>query len=177
MTTVSTAGAASALWASATAGAAALWQTLVSLKDRFMTAGADLMQGLVNGINAMLARLEQGLIRAIATGRLYLEGKLTLYASDAFLRRNQNRDPQQQLAAQPELIKMYQAHGIPMRTGFVTAAFGCNFEGDVAPEKVVALVGQMRAIARDAGEDLSLIGLGDTMGWATPVASRMRVMP
>lgn len=111
---------------------------------------------------------QQGLIRAIATGRLYLEGKLTLYASDAFLRRNQNRDPQQQLAAQPELIKMYQAHGIPMRTGFVTAAFGCNFEGDVAPEKVVALVGQMRSIARDAGEDLSLIGLGDTMGWATP---------
>lgn len=111
---------------------------------------------------------QQGLIRAIATGRLYLEGKLTLYASDAFLKRNQNRDPQQQLAAQPELVKMYQAHGIPVRTGFVTAAFGCNFEGDVAPAKIVALVNEMRAIARDQGEDLSLIGLGDTMAWATP---------
>jgi hydroxymethylglutaryl-CoA lyase len=97
---------------------------------------------------------QQGLIRAIATGRLYLEGKLTLYASDAFLKRNQNRDPQQQLAAQPELVKMYQAHGIPVRTGFVTAAFGCNFEGDVAPAKIVALVNEMRAIARDQGEDL-----------------------
>lgn len=111
---------------------------------------------------------QQGLIRAIATGRLYLEGKLTLYASDAFLKRNQNRDPRQQLAAQPELVKMYQAHGIPVRTGFVTAAFGCNFEGDVAPAKIVALVNEMRAIARDQGEDLSLIGLGDTMAWATP---------
>lgn len=111
---------------------------------------------------------QRGLERAIATGRLYLEGKLTLYASDAFLERNQNRDPAQQRAAQPELIRMYQAHGIPVRTGFVTAAFGCNFEGDVEPAKVVSLVAEMRAIARDMGEDLSLIGLGDTMAWATP---------
>ena len=63
---------------------------------------------------------------------------------------------------------MYQAHGIPVRTGFVTAAFGCNFEGDVQPARVVDLVAQMRAVARDMGEDLSLIGLGDTMAWATP---------
>jgi len=111
---------------------------------------------------------QRGLERAIATGRLYLEGKLTLYASDAFLKRNQNRTPEEQLAAQPDLIRMYQAHGIPMRTGFVTAAFGCNFEGDVEPQKVVDLVGQMRSMARDMGEDLSLIGLGDTMAWATP---------
>ncbi|MBN8502169.1 MAG: hydroxymethylglutaryl-CoA lyase [Sphingomonadales bacterium] len=111
---------------------------------------------------------QRGLIRAIETRRLHLEGKLTLYASDAFLRRNQNRDPQQQLAAQPELLRMYQTHSIPVRTGFVTAAFGCNFEGDVMPEKVVHLVGQMRTMARDAGEDLSLIGLGDTMAWAHP---------
>lgn len=111
---------------------------------------------------------QRGLERAIATGRLCLEGKLTLYASDAFLKKNQNRTPDQQLAAQPELIRMYQAHGIPVRTGFVTAAFGCNFEGDVEPARVVDLVAQMRNVARDMGEDLSLIGLGDTMAWATP---------
>lgn len=110
----------------------------------------------------------QGLLRAIATGRLYLEGKLTLYASDAFLKRNQNREPAQQLAAQPDLIRLYQSHGMKVRTGFVTAAFGCNFEGNVAPEKVVQLVAQMRSIARESGEDLSFIGLGDTMAWATP---------
>jgi hypothetical protein len=34
---------------------------------------------------------QRGLERAIATGRLDLEGKLTLYASDMFLKRNQNR--------------------------------------------------------------------------------------
>lgn len=118
---------------------------------------------------------QRGLERAIATDRLYLEGKLTLYASNAFLKRNQNRDPAQQLAAQPELIAMYQAHGIPVRTGFVTAAFGCNFEGDVPVERVVQLVADMRAIARDKGEDLSLIGLGDTMAWANPERIRQVV--
>ncbi|BAK65798.1 4-hydroxy 2-oxovalerate aldolase [Sphingobium sp. SYK-6] len=118
---------------------------------------------------------QRGLERAIATGRLHLEGKLTLYASNAFLKRNQNRDPAQQLAAQPELIDMYQAHGIPVRTGFVTAAFGCNFDGDVPVDRVVGLVADMRAIARDHGEDLGLIGLGDTMAWATPERIRQVV--
>ncbi|MBN8829949.1 MAG: hydroxymethylglutaryl-CoA lyase [Sphingomonadales bacterium] len=118
---------------------------------------------------------QRGLERAIATGRLHMEGKLTLYASNAFLKRNQNRDPAQQLAAQPELIAMYQAHAIPVRTGFVTAAFGCNFEGDVPVERVVQLVADMRAIARDQGEELSLIGLGDTMAWATPERIRQVV--
>jgi TP901 family phage tail tape measure protein len=56
------AGAASALWASATAGAAALWQTLVSLKDRFMTAGADLMQGLVNGITSRVQAVRDAIV-------------------------------------------------------------------------------------------------------------------
>ena len=111
---------------------------------------------------------QRGLERAIATGRLDLEGKLTLYASNAFLKRNQNRTPEQQREAQPALIAMYQAHGIPVRTGFVTAAFGCNFEGDVDPARVVGLVGDMLSIAADHGENLSLMGLGDTMAWATP---------
>lgn len=111
---------------------------------------------------------QKGLERAIASQRLDLQGKLTLYASDAFLMKNQNRTPDQQLAAQPDLIHMYQDHGIPVRTGFVTAAFGCNFEGDIPAERVVALVGEMLALAEAQGEKLEVMGLGDTMAWATP---------
>lgn len=114
----------------------------------------------------------QGFLRALATGRLHMEGKLTLYASKAFLKRNQNRTPDQQLAAQPELIASYQRAQVPVRTGFVTAAFGCNFEGDIDPAYVVQLVGQLRALARDHGEELELIGLGDTMAWANPETIR-----
>ena len=111
---------------------------------------------------------DKGFERALATGRLYMDGKLTLYASDAFLKRNQNRTPEQQLAAQPGLLAQYQQNKVPVHTGFITAAFGCNFTGDVAPSHVVELVTIMRRIAREYGEKLSVIGLGDTMAWATP---------
>ncbi|MDE1917017.1 MAG: hydroxymethylglutaryl-CoA lyase [Sphingomonadales bacterium] len=111
---------------------------------------------------------KQGFERAMATGKLYMDGKLTLYASEAFLKRNQNRTGDEQLKAQPDLLRSYQHAGVPVRTGFVTAAFGCNFEGDIPPARVVDLVRQMCAIARDNGEELTLIGLADTMAWATP---------
>lgn len=52
----------SAWWASATAGAAALWQTLVSLKDRFFTAGANLMQGLVDGITGRVQAVRAAIV-------------------------------------------------------------------------------------------------------------------
>ncbi len=122
-----------------------------------------------NGVNYMALWLnDKGFRRAVAAGKLHLEGKLTLYASDAFLMRNQNRTQAQQIAAQPELIKLYQGHDVPVRTGFITAAFGCNFEGDVSTQKVVSLVANLRDVAADYGENLEIIGLGDTMAWANP---------
>jgi hydroxymethylglutaryl-CoA lyase len=114
---------------------------------------------------------DRGFERALThSNRLYIEGALNLYASNAFLKRNQNRDPEQQLTAQHDLIKMYQSRGIPVRRAFVTAAFGCNFEGDVPVERVVSLVGQIRGIAAEHGESVERVGLGDTMGWASPLS-------
>ncbi len=111
---------------------------------------------------------QKGFIRACATERLDMEGALTLYASDAFLMRNQRREPEQQLAAQYELIAMYQARNIPVQRAFISAAFGCNYEGDIAPAKVVDLVAQVIDIAQSQGEMPARVGLGDTMAWATP---------
>ena len=51
-----------AWWASVSAGAAALWQDLVGLKDRFMMAGADLMQGLVNGITSRVQAVRDAIV-------------------------------------------------------------------------------------------------------------------
>jgi len=121
------------------------------------------------GVNYMALWLNDKVFRrALSYDKLYLEGKLTLYASDAFLLRNQNRTQKQQIEAQPELIRLYQEHNVPVRTGFITAAFGCNFEGDVRTAKVVSLVSDLRRVASDHGEALKLIGLADTMAWANP---------
>ncbi|MCC5986095.1 MAG: hydroxymethylglutaryl-CoA lyase [Pararhodobacter sp.] len=112
---------------------------------------------------------QKGFQRALGhSGRLAINGSLNLYASDAFLMRNQNRIPAQQRAAQHELIAMYQAAGVRVKRGFISAAFGCNFEGDIAPAHVVRLVGELLHIAAEHGETIDHIGLGDTMAWATP---------
>lgn len=110
----------------------------------------------------------RGFQRAVATGRLHLEGALNLYASNAFLRRNQNRTADEQLAAQHDLIRLYQANGVRVGRGFISAAFGCNFEGDIPVKRVVELVGQLLAVTDEHGERPDRIGLGDTMAWATP---------
>lgn len=57
-------GAVSAWWASTSAGALALWQDLVSLKDRFFSAGADLMSGLMNGITSRLTAVREAVVGA-----------------------------------------------------------------------------------------------------------------
>lgn len=115
---------------------------------------------------------ERGYDRALKTGRLHMEGALNLYASEAFLQKNQNRTSEQQRAAQDMLIQRYLSDGVPLGRGFVSAAFGCNFEGSIEPQRVVELVGELITIAEGYGLSLPVIGLGDTMGWATPEAIR-----
>src|SRR5437016_4331041 len=50
----------------------------------------------------------------------------------------------------------------------ITPAFGCNFEGDIPVERVIALTQQLHAIAAENGAALKYILLADTMAWATP---------
>ena len=113
---------------------------------------------------------EQGFERATASGRLDIRGSINLSGSDAFLKRNQNRTPAEQLAAQHHMAKRYKALGIPIERGGVFAAFGCNFQGDVPIPHLVGLVGQLIEIAREHGIALGYVTLADTMAWATPAS-------
>lgn len=109
-----------------------------------------------------------GFKRAVAVGTIDVKGSLTLAASAAFLKRNQNRTPQEQLQAQRSIVKMYQQHGIAVERGGIMAAFGCNFEGDIPVKRVSELVQQILDIASENGVTLKYILLADTMAWATP---------
>ena len=111
----------------------------------------------------------KGFERAIATQRLDVKGSITLTASETFLKRNQNRDLVQNLAAQPEIISLYKAHGTPIERGAIMAAFGCNFEGDVAIGTVLGLIGDILSLAEEHGLDIKVMSLADTMAWATPL--------
>jgi hydroxymethylglutaryl-CoA lyase len=113
---------------------------------------------------------EAGLHRALRCDKLTMRGGIGLTASPAFLKRNQNRGMDDNLRAQRRMAGIYRELGIPVRRATIMAAFGCNFEGEIAPARVVALVGQLLEIAREAGVTLDELVLADTMAWATPIA-------
>jgi hydroxymethylglutaryl-CoA lyase len=106
----------------------------------------------------------------MATGRLETVGSINLSASDAFLRRNQNRTPDEQLALQHKMLDMYATHGVSIQRATITAAFGCNFEGDIPIARVLDRVGQALDLAREHGVRPEWVSLADTMAWATPLS-------
>jgi len=119
---------------------------------------------------------EKGFERALKfSGRLTNTGTIQLCASEKFSVRNQNRTAAQQLAGQHAIVAMYKAAGVAVERGSIMAAFGCNFEGDVPIERIVALVAQILDVAKEHGVTLRYITLADTMAWATPLAVKRMV--
>jgi hydroxymethylglutaryl-CoA lyase len=111
---------------------------------------------------------EQGLHRAIATGRIDVKGRIVLCASEPFLARNQNSTLEEMVQSQRNMIAVYRQNGIPIEEGAVQAAFGCNFLGDVPVASVLAIVDRIMAIAAENAIRLENLMLADTMAWATP---------
>ncbi len=112
----------------------------------------------------------RGFERALAAGRLAVAGTLSLTASEPFLQKNQGRDFAANLAAQHEMIRLYQRHGIAVERGSIMAAFCCNFAGDIPIARVLELVRTMVDLARQYDLPLRTVSLADTMAWATPLS-------
>jgi hydroxymethylglutaryl-CoA lyase len=111
---------------------------------------------------------EKGLQRAIATGKLDIRGTISLTASEKFLMRNQNRTLAENYEAQHSIIAMFRANDVVVDRASIMAAFGCNFEGDVGPNRILELVRQIMELAQQHGLPIKTLSLADTMAWATP---------
>ena len=112
---------------------------------------------------------EKGLNRALAyQHKLTLSGSISLAASDAFSRKNLNRDHAGNLEAMRVQTQAHLKAGVPVTRIGVMAAFGCNFAGDIAPAQVLATVADGLELAAEAGVTIEELSLADTMGWATP---------
>jgi isopropylmalate/homocitrate/citramalate synthase len=101
----------------------------------------------------------RGLDRALAAGVTDLA--LFVAATESFSRANINRSIEQSLEDARAVIAGATPHGVRIRA-YISVAFGCPYEGDVAPEAV-----------RGVSERLFELGveevvLGDTIGVATP---------
>jgi isopropylmalate/homocitrate/citramalate synthase len=111
----------------------------------------------------------KGLERALAfRDRLTLYGSIAMVASEAFTKKNLNRTHAENVEAMAQQTALHLSHGIEIRRIGVQAAFGCNYQGDVAPADVLRVLEDGFRIAADAGVPIRLLSLSDTMGWATP---------
>ena len=112
---------------------------------------------------------DKGLERALAVGdKLTLYGSIALTASDAFTRKNLNRSHAENLEAMRKQTALHLSKGVAVTRLGIMAAFGCNYQGDIAPAEVVSTLQDGFAIAAEFGVDIKRISLSDTMGWATP---------
>jgi hydroxymethylglutaryl-CoA lyase len=110
-----------------------------------------------------------GLERALAfRGKLTIIGAIALSASDAFTRKNLNRSHAENLEAMRKQTVLHLARSVPVSRIGVMAAFGCNFQGDIAPAQVIRTLEDGLAVAAEAGTEIISFMLADTMGWATP---------
>ena len=113
---------------------------------------------------------ETGLNRALAfAGKLAISGSISLAASNAFSIKNLNRGHAENLDAMRKQTAAHQKNGVKVTRVGVMAAFGCNYQGDIAPELVVQTVSDGLAVAAEFGETITDVSLADTMGWATPI--------
>jgi len=110
-----------------------------------------------------------GLDRALAfKDKLTIHGSISLTASEGFTRKNLNRSHAENVEAMKKHSALQRAKGIPVSRIGVMAAFGCNYQGDIPPNRVVSTLQDGLAIAAETGAEITLFSLADTMGWATP---------
>ena len=100
---------------------------------------------------------------------LALRPMFSVAGSDTFMRKNTNRGIDERIDELPGWAGRYQKLGLDWIDAGVMAAFGCNYEGDVEPKRVVSVLQRVEEKANACGSRLGAIGLADTMGWANPL--------
>jgi len=82
-------------------------------------------------------------------------------ASESFTKRNINMTIEESLAAFGTVVKTARSEGMWVRA-YVSTAFGCPYEGAIAPEAVVRVASALAEMGVDE------ISIGDTIGVGTP---------
>jgi hydroxymethylglutaryl-CoA lyase len=108
---------------------------------------------------------ERGLEAALAVRDRIDEVNVFLSASETHNRHNVNRSVAESLAGVERVIERALGEGLRVE-GVVSTSFGCPYEGEVAPERVLEIAAALAA----AGA--SEVGFGDTTGMANPVQVR-----
>ena len=138
-----------------------------------MASSAELISQLPEGRGVTYRALWlnlRGLEQALAAGRISVEGRLTITASETFIRRNTNRSIDDTFADMPKWIARYRQAGItPNTTGRDGGLRLPTSKADVPVGRVVGLMERTNSILAEHGSQLETVRLADTMGWANPL--------
>lgn len=118
---------------------------------------------------------QKGLERALRAKNLHVDGRLSLSASETFSKNNINQSHADRLAAQHDRAALLAKLDFKSVELGVSAAFGCNFEGDISFSRVMDRFSELEEIAVEHGLMVSRLELLDTMGWANPTQIRRSV--
>jgi hydroxymethylglutaryl-CoA lyase len=104
---------------------------------------------------------QRGLERALAHRDRFDEANLFLSASETHNRKNVNRSVAESLAGLEATIATARGEGIRCE-GVISTSFGCPYEGEVPPERVLGLAERLTAAGCEE------VAFGDTTGMANP---------
>jgi len=109
-------------------------------------------KGLERLLSALAAR---------PAGAPAVDAAVFLSASETHNKKNVNKTVDETLAAFEEVVGPARARGLGVR-GYLSTAFGCPYEGKVAPGRVVAVTERLLAMGCDQ------VAVSDTIGVGTP---------
>ncbi len=110
----------------------------------------------------------KGLERALAVGAKRIA--VFTAASESFATRNIGMSIRESLKEFRHVTRDAHAQGIEVR-GYVSTAFGCPFEGKVAPAKALAVIEKLAELG------CAQVSVGDTIGVATPRGVDLVMVP
>jgi len=108
---------------------------------------------------------DRGLDGALEVRDRFQEVNVFLSASETHNRKNVNRSIEESLSGLERVIGRARAEGLRCE-GVISVSFGCPYEGEVPPERVLAIA---RRLVEAGCEE---IAFGDTTGMANPVQVR-----
>ena len=128
-----------------------------------MADAAEVMRRITRRDGVLFSALvpnRKGAELAMAAGADGLQ--VFVAATDSYNLANVRKTTEGSIRDVAQVVEAARAEGVPVE-GTISTAFGCPYEGDVAPTRVVQVA---RALA---AEGIEAISYGDTTGMATPV--------
>lgn len=109
-----------------------------------------------------------GFQRGEAAKTLDNRGWLYTSPSESFLKANNNTTIADALGKVSEWCALFEASGKTLHGLMISNAFGCAYEGAIAPQAVRDLISRYLSEARQHGQHVAELCLADTVGMATP---------